>query len=47
MERCRGSGGNVEFVVYEGEGHGFRKPENQLDEYRRMQGFLATFVPGG
>ncbi len=47
VERCRGSGGNVEFVVYEGEGHGFRKPENQLDEYRRMQGFLATFVPGG
>jgi dipeptidyl aminopeptidase/acylaminoacyl peptidase len=47
VERCRGGGGEVEFVVYEGEGHGFRKPENQLDEYRRMQGFLATFVPGG
>ena len=34
-------------VVYEGEGHGFRKPENQLDEYRRMQAFLATHVRGG
>ena len=47
VERCRGGGGEVEFVVYEGEGHGFRKPENQLDEYHRMQGFLATFLPGG
>jgi dipeptidyl aminopeptidase/acylaminoacyl peptidase len=46
-ERCRASGGTVELVVYEGEGHGFRKPENQLDEYRRMQDFLARFVPGG
>ena len=47
VERCRGAGGDVELVVYEGEGHGFRKPENQLDEYRRMQGFLATHVLGG
>jgi dipeptidyl aminopeptidase/acylaminoacyl peptidase len=46
-ERCRTAGGDVELVVYEGEGHGFRKPENQLDEYRRMQGFLATHVLGG
>ncbi len=47
VERCRAAGGNVEFVVYEGEGHGFRKPENQLDEYRRMQEFLAAHVPAG
>ena len=47
VERCRDAGGDVELVVYEGEGHGFRKPENQLDEYRRMQGFLATHVLGG
>ena len=39
---ARRAGGDVELVVYEGEGHGFRKPENQLDEYRRMQGFLAS-----
>jgi dipeptidyl aminopeptidase/acylaminoacyl peptidase len=45
--RCRAAGGSVEFVVYEGEGHGFRKPENQLDEYRRMQEFLAAHVPAG
>lgn len=47
VERCRAAGGQVEFVVYEGEGHGFRKPENQLDEYRRMQAFLAGHVLGG
>ncbi|MEP7202685.1 MAG: prolyl oligopeptidase family serine peptidase [Ilumatobacteraceae bacterium] len=47
VARCVAHGGDVEFVVYEGEGHGFRKPENQLDEYRRMQDFLSTNVPGG
>ncbi|MDP9464398.1 MAG: prolyl oligopeptidase family serine peptidase, partial [Actinomycetota bacterium] len=47
VERCLAAGGDVELVVYEGEGHGFRKPENQLDEYRRMQGFLARHVLGG
>jgi dipeptidyl aminopeptidase/acylaminoacyl peptidase len=47
VERCVAAGGDVEFVVYEGEGHGFRKPENQLDEYRRTRDFLATHVPGG
>jgi dipeptidyl aminopeptidase/acylaminoacyl peptidase len=46
VDRCVAAGGHVEFVVYEGEGHGFRRPENQLDEYRHMQAFLATHVPG-
>ncbi|MEO7369876.1 MAG: prolyl oligopeptidase family serine peptidase, partial [Ilumatobacteraceae bacterium] len=46
-QRCRAAGGDVELVVYEGEGHGFRRPENQLDEYRRARAFLATYVPGG
>ena len=47
VERCRAAGGTVEFVAYEGEGHGFRQPENQLDEYRRMQDFLAVHVVAG
>jgi dipeptidyl aminopeptidase/acylaminoacyl peptidase len=47
VDRCRAAGGTVEYVEYEGEGHGFRKPENQLDEYARMQSFLAVHVPGG
>ena len=35
----------VELQVYEGEGHGFRQPANQLDEYRRIADFLARHVP--
>lgn len=45
--RCREAGANVELVVYEGEGHGFRQPDNQLDEYRRMQAFLSRHLLGG
>ncbi len=47
VDRCVEAGGDVELVVYEGEGHGFRRPENQLDEYRRMHSFLATHLLGG
>ena len=47
VDACLAAGGVVDFVVYEGEGHGFRRPENQLDEYHRMQAFLATHVRGG
>jgi len=43
VERIRSAGGDVEFVVYEGEGHGFRDPANQLDEYSRTERFLAAF----
>ena len=46
VERCLSAGGDVELVVYEGEGHGFRMPENQLDEYHRMQVFLDAHVRG-
>jgi dipeptidyl aminopeptidase/acylaminoacyl peptidase len=46
VQRCVEVGGDVEFVVYEGEGHGFRRAENQLDEYRRTQAFLGTHVLG-
>lgn len=39
------AGGLVELHVYEGEGHGFRQPRNQLDEYRRIGAFLQEYVP--
>jgi dipeptidyl aminopeptidase/acylaminoacyl peptidase len=38
--RIAESGGDVDFVVYEGEGHGFRQPDNVTDEYRRTEAFL-------
>ncbi len=38
------SGGFVELCVYSGEGHGFRQPVNQLDEFRRMESFLREHV---
>lgn len=44
-QRVATSGGRVELHVYEGEGHGFRQRVNQLDEYRRVEGFLARHVP--
>lgn len=43
VERVRAGGGFVDFVVYEGEGHGFRDPDNVADEYRRTESFLARF----
>jgi dipeptidyl aminopeptidase/acylaminoacyl peptidase len=47
VERCVAAGVDIDFVVYEAEGHGFRKPENQLDEYERMHDFLRSRVLGG
>lgn len=34
----------VEWVVYNSEGHGFSKPENRFDFYERMEKFLATHL---
>jgi dipeptidyl aminopeptidase/acylaminoacyl peptidase len=45
--RIRAAGGNVELIVYAGEGHGFRQPENQLDEYRRTEAFIAEHIHSG
>jgi dipeptidyl aminopeptidase/acylaminoacyl peptidase len=44
-DSVRAGGGEVELVVYEGEGHGFRDPDNQRDEYERTEGFLDALVP--
>jgi dipeptidyl aminopeptidase/acylaminoacyl peptidase len=38
-------GGVVEFKVYENEGHGFAKIENQIDAYTRVAEFLKKYIP--
>jgi dipeptidyl aminopeptidase/acylaminoacyl peptidase len=43
-DRIRAAGGDVELVVYEGEGHGFRDPINQRDEYARTEQFLRRIL---
>lgn len=44
VEAIRDAGGDVEFVVYDGEGHGFRQPDNVADEYARTENFLDRIV---
>ncbi|HKE92753.1 MAG TPA: prolyl oligopeptidase family serine peptidase, partial [Povalibacter sp.] len=34
-----------EFVLYEGEGHGFDDPAHQIDFLRRVEAFLKTYNP--
>lgn len=38
------AGGDVEYVEYEGEGHGFRRREHQLDEYARVAAFCEQHL---
>jgi dipeptidyl aminopeptidase/acylaminoacyl peptidase len=45
VEAIKKRGGVVEFKVYENEGHGFSKVENQIDAYTRVSSFLKAHVP--
>jgi dipeptidyl aminopeptidase/acylaminoacyl peptidase len=38
-------GGSVELKIYENEGHGFARVENQIDAYTRVADFLKKYVP--
>ena len=40
VEQVRAAGGDVELHLFEGEGHGFRRPEHQLAEFRLIGEFL-------
>lgn len=44
-DALKSAGKPYEWVVYSGEGHGFAKPENRLDYYRRMEAFLGKHNP--
>ena len=41
VSALRSAGKKVEYVVYNGEGHGFNKDENVFDFYKRVEKFLA------
>jgi dipeptidyl aminopeptidase/acylaminoacyl peptidase len=42
----RARGVPVTYVVYPDEGHGFSRPENNLDFYGRIEEFLARYLGG-
>src|SRR5579863_385579 len=45
VDAVKKRGGTVELKVYENEGHGFARVENQIDAYKRVSDFLKAHVP--
>jgi dipeptidyl aminopeptidase/acylaminoacyl peptidase len=45
VDAIKKRGGVVDFKVYENEGHGFARVENQIDAYKRASQFLQARVP--
>ena len=45
QEAIEKRGGKVDVKIYENEGHGFAKVENQIDAYKRVASFLKLHVP--
>ncbi len=45
VDAVKKRGGVVEYKVYENEGHGFAKVENQIDAYKGVADFLKARVP--
>jgi dipeptidyl aminopeptidase/acylaminoacyl peptidase len=44
VDAVRAAGGTVEHHVYEGEGHGWSRPETMIDELERVERFLRRWV---
>ncbi len=44
VDAIKKRGGTVDFKVYENEGHGFARVENQVDAYKRVADFLLAHV---
>jgi dipeptidyl aminopeptidase/acylaminoacyl peptidase len=46
VDAIRRNGGSVVYVVYPDEGHGFARPENQMDSQARIEAFLSRYLGG-
>ena len=46
MDAIIKNGGNVTYVVYPDEGHGFARPENRIDFNARAEAFLGANLGG-
>ncbi len=46
VEAARANGVPVEYIIFEDEGHGFIKKENQLEGYAAILEFLDTYLKG-
>ncbi len=46
VEAARANGVPVEYVLFEDEGHGFRKKENQIEAYEKILMFLDKYLKG-
>jgi len=44
VDAIKKRGGTVDYKIYENEGHGFAKVENQIDAYKRVADFLLAHV---
>jgi dipeptidyl aminopeptidase/acylaminoacyl peptidase len=44
VDAIKTRGGTVDYKVYENEGHGFARVENQIDAYKRVADFLLAHV---
>ncbi|MCU1271221.1 MAG: family peptidase [Acidobacteriaceae bacterium] len=45
VDAVKKHGGVADYKIYENEGHGFAKVENQIDAYQRVTNFLKAHVP--
>ena len=45
VDEIKKHGGVADYKIYENEGHGFAKVENQIDAYERVTNFLKARVP--
>lgn len=45
VDAIKKRGGVAEYKIYENEGHGFARVENQIDAYKRVADFLKAHVP--